>query len=195
MQLQDLERKLSNCLSLNDVMSIAKDHLERNLHVDIWIRFGDFSQTIDVLSEKEIIAADWTQRNLQPCGRFTKTLNQSDWWFIPLPLQKESGVIGIRYHSLKKKLSFEEHRLIDLMIEDIIQTASRIQLSLQLEDARVTNETEKLRSALLSSVSHDLRSPLAAMIGAADTLRYFGKDIPESEYMELLDMIHSEGGV
>lgn len=194
MQLQDLERKLSNCLSLNDVMSIAKDHLERNLHVDIWIRFGDFSQTIDVLSEKEIIAADWTQRNLQPCGRFTKTLNQSDWWFIPLPLQKESGVIGIRYHSLKKKLSFEEHRLIDLMIEDIIQTASRIQLSLQLEDARVTNETEKLRSALLSSVSHDLRSPLAAMIGAADTLRYFGKDISESEYMELLDMIHSEGG-
>lgn len=194
MQLQDLERKLSNCLSLTEVMTIAKKHLEKTLNANIWLRIGTEVQGIDILSEKEQIAANWTQKNLQPCGYLTKTLNQCDWWFIPLPLQKEHGVIGIKYAQSKKNVSFEEQRLIALMVEDMIQTASRIQLSLQLEDARVMNETEKLRSALLSSVSHDLRSPLAAMIGAADTLRYFGKEIAESERTELLDMIQSEGG-
>ncbi|MCF9033308.1 DUF4118 domain-containing protein [Acinetobacter nectaris] len=194
MQLQDLERKLSNCLTLKDVMDIAKMHMQTTLQADVWLQIGNHHQNIDALSEKEVVAANWTQKNLQPCGHFTKTLNQSDWWFIPLPLQKEHGVVGIKYLQRKKQLSFEEQRLIALMIEDIIQTASRIQLSLQLEDARVTNETEKLRSALLSSVSHDLRSPLAAMIGAADTLRYFGKEVPEHDRIELLDMIHSEGG-
>lgn len=54
-------------------------------------------------------------------------------------------------------------------------------------------ETEKLRSALLSSVSHDLRSPLAAMIGSADTLKYYGEQMPESDRHELLDTIHIEG--
>ena len=80
---------------------------------------------------------------------------------------KEYGVIAIRFHQNAQTISFELQRLTELMIEDIAQTVARVQLSLQLENSRVVAETEKLRSALLSSVSHDLRSPLAAMIGSA----------------------------
>ena len=102
-------------------------------------------------------------------------------------------MIAIRFHQNAQTISFELQRLTELMIEDIAQTVARVQLSLQLENSRVVAETEKLRSALLSSVSHDLRSPLAAMIGSADTLKYYGEQMPESDRHELLDTIHIEG--
>ena len=194
LQLQELERKLSTCVDIEQVLNVAKQHLETSLNATVWLKvenqsLGDPS----VLNEKDQIAADWTQKNAKPCGRFTNTLTNSDWWFIPLNLVKEYGVIAIRFHQNAQTISFELQRLTELMIEDIAQTVARVQLSLQLENSRVVAETEKLRSALLSSVSHDLRSPLAAMIGSADTLKYYGEQMPESDRHELLDTIHIEG--
>ena len=62
-----------------------------------------------------------------------------------------------------------------------------------LEIANISSETEKLRSALLSSVSHDLRSPLASMIGAADTLSNYRHAMDEKDQDSLLEAIHLEG--
>ncbi|MDM1020396.1 sensor histidine kinase KdpD [Acinetobacter sp. VNK23] len=193
-QLLELERKLSPCVDLSQVVHVAKQHLETVLNAQVWLKIGEKYTTLNVaLNEKEQIAADWTQKNLQPCGRFTNTLTQSDWWFNPLILEKQHGVIGIKFPASQNMISFEQQRLIELMIEDIAQTASRIQLATELEDARVVGETEKLRSALLSSVSHDLRSPLAAIIGSADSLKYYAEHMSKHDQNELLDTIHIEG--
>lgn len=194
LQLQELERKLSSCVDIQQVLNIAKQHLESSLNAYVWLRVGtQVSGEISVLNEKDQIAADWAQKNIKPCGRFTNTLTQTEWWFNPLNLVESHGVIAIRFRDHPQALSFELQRLAELMIEDIAQTLSRVQLSLQLENSRVVAETEKLRSALLSSVSHDLRSPLAAMIGSADTLKYYGEQMPEIDRHELLDTIHIEG--
>ena len=69
----------------------------------------------------------------------------------------------------------------------------RARLVSELEAARVAGETERLRSALLSSVSHDLRSPLASIIGAADSLKNYGKDMGPEDRGSLLDTIRVEG--
>lgn len=194
LQLQELERKLSSCVDIQQVLNIAKQHLESSLNAFVWLRVAtQVSGEISVLNEKDQIAADWAQKNIKPCGRFTNTLTQTEWWFNPLNLVESHGVIAIRFRDHPQALSFELQRLTELMIEDIAQTLSRVQLSLQLENSRVVAETEKLRSALLSSVSHDLRSPLAAMIGSADTLKYYGEQMPEIDRHELLDTIHIEG--
>ncbi|MFW2036403.1 ATP-binding protein [Acinetobacter junii] len=194
LQLQELERKLSSCVDIQQVLNIAKQHLESSLNAYVWLRVAtQVSGEISVLNEKDQIAADWAQKNVKPCGRFTNTLTQTEWWFNPLNLVESYGVIAIRFRDHPQALSFELQRLTELMIEDIAQTLSRVQLSLQLENSRVVAETEKLRSALLSSVSHDLRSPLAAMIGSADTLKYYGEQMPEIDRHELLDTIHIEG--
>ena len=66
-------------------------------------------------------------------------------------------------------------------------------MSDELEGARVQGETERLRNALLSSVSHDLRSPLASMIGAAGTLISYEEKLPQEERRELLQAILGEG--
>ncbi len=194
LQLQELERKLSSCVDIQQVLNIAKQHLESSLNAYVWLRVAtQVSGEISVLNEKDQIAADWAQKNVKPCGRFTNTLTQTEWWFNPLNLVESHGVIAIRFRDHPQALSFELQRLTELMIEDIAQTLSRVELSLQLENSRVVAETEKLRSALLSSVSHDLRSPLAAMIGSADTLKYYGEQMPEIDRHELLDTIHIEG--
>jgi two-component system, OmpR family, sensor histidine kinase KdpD len=79
------------------------------------------------------------------------------------------------------------------MVQDIGQALERARLASELEGARVQGETERLRNALLSSVSHDLRSPLASMIGSAGTLSNYGDQLPPSERKELLDAILGEG--
>ena len=194
LQLQELERKLSSCVDIEQVLNIAKQHLESSLNAAVWLRVG--AQSIgdaSILNEKDQIAADWTQKNAKPCGRFTNTLTNSEWWFNPVNLVADFGVVAIRFNRNLQSIHFEQQRLAELMIDDIAQTLSRVQLSLQLENSRVVAETEKLRSALLSSVSHDLRSPLAAMIGSADTLKYYGEQMPETDRHELLDTIHIEG--
>lgn len=194
LQLQELERKLSTCVDIEQVLNIAKQHLEGSLNAIVWLRVGGQSVgDASILNEKDQIAADWTQKNAKPCGRFTNTLTNSEWWFNPVNLVADFGVVAIRFNRNLQSIHFEQQRLAELMIDDIAQTLSRIQLSLQLENSRVVAETEKLRSALLSSVSHDLRSPLAAMIGSADTLKYYGEQMPESDRHELLDTIHIEG--
>lgn len=193
-QLQELERKLSSCVDLEQVLNVAKQHLESSLNALVWLRIGTQESGVDALfNEKDQIAANWTQKNAKSCGRFTNTLTQSEWWFNPLNLVGGFGVIAIRFQQNAENISFEQQRLAELMIDDIAQTASRVQLALQLENSRVVAETEKLRSALLSSVSHDLRSPLAAMIGSADTLKYYGEQMPAQDRHELLDTIHVEG--
>ncbi|ENW96049.1 DUF4118 domain-containing protein [Acinetobacter haemolyticus] len=194
LQLQELERKLSSCVDIEQVMTVAKQHLESALNAAVWLRIGTFELgDATLFNEKDQIAANWTQKNVQSCGRFTKTLTQSEWWFNSLNLVGGYGVIAIRFNQNPERIDFEQQRLVELMIDDIAQTASRVQLSLQLENSRVVAETEKLRSALLSSVSHDLRSPLAAMIGSADSLKYYGEQMLESDRHELLDTIHIEG--
>ena len=90
-------------------------------------------------------------------------------------------------------MNIEQRRLAEAMVEYITQAITRTQLSKELEYANISSETEKLRSALLSSVSHDLRSPLAAMIGAADTIATYKSTMTEEDQLTLLETIGLEG--
>lgn len=79
-----------------------------------------------------------------------------------------------------------------LAARHVAQSEERSRLVASLAAARHESETEKLRTALLSSVSHDLRSPLAAVIGAASSLSAYGDRMSEQERQELLAAIRSE---
>lgn len=110
---------------------------------------------------------------------------------LPLLEQKNSlGIVGIYFKDEVVSLNFEQKKLTESVIEYIAQAALRTQLVNELEQAKVTSETERLRSALLSSVSHDLRSPLASIIGAADTLANFKAEMTEQDQQDLLETIH-----
>ncbi|MGE6333178.1 sensor histidine kinase, partial [Stenotrophomonas sp. NPDC077659] len=103
------------------------------------------------------------------------------------------GVAGLYLPGAQARLLPEQRQLAEAMVDDIAQAALRTRLVAELEQAHVSNETERLRSALLSSVSHDLRSPLAAMIGSAGSLASYGKAMDVTDRRALLDTILVEG--
>src|SRR5690606_28027702 len=123
---------------------------------------------------------DWSRAHGQHAGRFTQTLSASDWWFLPVRGDGASlGVVGLKFVPGVTRLTLEQSRLAEAMVDDIAQAALRTRLVSDLESTRVGAETERLRSALLSSVSHDLRSPLAAIIGSVSSLQSYGTQMPE----------------
>ncbi len=78
------------------------------------------------------------------------------------------------------------------LAQPLAQALARVRLSEDLEAARLHGETEQLRSALLASVSHDLRTPLTVMRGSIDALATLGDAIPASDRQELLDATRQE---
>ena len=195
--MQDLGQKLSVAIDLNQVQEIAIASLRKNLKAEVLLYFPEPSnqaEALQQLNEKERISAQWSYKNFQPSGRFTQTLTENDWWFVPLLASKQClGVIGVKFPSQQLSFHIEQKQLAETMIEYIAQAISRTQLSKALEIANVNSETEKLRSALLSSVSHDLRSPLASIIGAAETLSNYRHSMNEAYQDSLLEAIHLEG--
>ncbi|MBS7776522.1 ATP-binding protein, partial [Acidovorax sp. CCYZU-2555] len=195
--MQALGQQLSKAADLGQVIASGSAVLQSTLHAQAWIRINGESGPpagAALLGEKDLAAADWAQRHAQASGRFTDTLSHSAWWFLPVRSDQESlGIVGLRFPAAMTRLTFEQRRLAESMVEDIAQAALRARLVSDLEVARVTGETERLRSALLSSVSHDLRSPLSSMIGAADSLASYGKDMSEDDRKTLLETIRLEG--
>lgn len=192
-QLQELGHELSSCVNIEQVLQTAKQHLEKALQAEVWIRIGQQSTSVyPSFSDSDLAVANWTQKHVKPSGHYTNSFSGSKWWFNPLILEHDSGVVAIRFISKQQELDSELQHLAERMMMDISQAAMRVQLSTQLEDARVITEAEKLRSALLSSVSHDLRSPLAVIIGSADSLQHYNDKISANEQKILLKTIHQE---
>ncbi len=146
------------------------------------------------LSAQDTAAADWSDRHGEPAGRYTHTLNAASCWVLPLGNEQRAlGVAALRLDPALREPPPDTRSLALSMTQDIGQALERARLSDELEGARVQGETERLRNALLSSVSHDLRSPLASMIGAAGTLVSYEEKLPREERQQLLEAILGEG--
>ncbi len=147
----------------------------------------------DQIDDKARIAADWAWEKGEPAGRGTGTLPSSDWLFLPLrTAARRLGTLGIRFPENRPPLGPDERRLIDALAGQAALAIERSLLNRDIEEARVSAETEKLRSALLSSISHDLRTPLASIIGGVSSLMNFGGRIDEKGRGELLQTVRDE---
>jgi len=195
--LQTLSRQLASAADVGQVVEAGRIALQRMIDGDALLHLGAEPLPREgafAVSDMDRAAADWAQRNGQPAGRFTDTLAHAAWWFLPLTIDgKTAGVVGLRLPEHVARLAPEQRRLAEAMTADIAEAVVRAQLVQDLEDARVSGETERLRSALLSSVSHDLRSPLAAIIGAAGSLDTYGEAMGPEDRHSLLDTVRLEG--
>jgi two-component system sensor histidine kinase KdpD len=139
-------------------------------------------------------AALWAFEYSRPGGYLGETLASAGWRFLPLVLKENRyGVLGVKFDDLPIPPRGEQLLLLDALANQLTLNLARTQLASNLEQARVAEETERLRSALLSSVSHDLRTPLSSMIGSASTLRDLGDRLSDADKQEMLDAVLSEG--
>ncbi|MGH8080874.1 MAG: ATP-binding protein [Lysobacter sp.] len=200
-ELQTLGRELATAADAGQVMRAGKRALKRSLGAEVFVYIGAAplrGEHLPEMSDKDRAAADWSLKHRQSAGRYTDTLAGSDWWLLPLKGDgstdaPSAGVVGLRFPASLTRLGAEQRRLAEAMTDDVAQAILRTRLVADLEDSRVSGETERLRSALLSSVSHDLRSPLASIIGAASSLDNYAEAMPREDRHALLETIRIEG--
>jgi two-component system sensor histidine kinase KdpD len=144
----------------------------RELHLDI----------------KELAVADWAFRNRKAAGRGTETLGSAA--LLYLPLQTSTSVLGVMGVKLAEDAAYaypQNRRLLDAFTSQVTLAIERVKLGKQAEQAQILQARETLERALLSSVSHDLRTPLVSIIGALDTLRENVHTLVDKARRELLD--------
>ena len=147
----------------------------------------------DDLDVRNYSAALWSWEHGEPAGWTTATLPSADWLFLPLKTaQGTHGVLGVRLDD-RRSLTPDDLRLLDALIDQAAIAVERTQLVSDLQGSRILSETEQLRSALLSSVSHDLRTPLVSIIGAASSLIEADDALGSGGRRQLAETIREEG--
>ena len=147
----------------------------------------------DVLDEADLAAATWCWQHDRPAGRGADTLPGAKRLFLPMRTGRGAvGVVGIDGDRPGPLLTPEQRRLLDALSDQAALAIERVNLVEDVERAKRAAEADRLRSALLTSISHDLRTPLASILGAAGSLRAYPHLLDEAGREELAATIQEE---
>jgi len=147
----------------------------------------------DTLLDADIAAARWAWEHNRPAGRGADTLPGAKRLYLPLRTGRTAvGVVGLDDDGQGPLLTPEEQRLFDSLADQAALAIERIELVADVDRARLAAEADRLRSALLTSISHDLKTPLAAIMGAAEALRDYPDTIAEADRVDLLSTVIDE---
>lgn len=124
------------------------------------------------LEQIELAAAQWAIDHNQPAGRGSSTLTASDWLFHPLSTGRAVlGVVGLAREDARDPVRADQMPMLMSLLDQAAIALERMQLEREMRGIEQLRERDRLRAALLSSVSHDLRTPLTAILGAAGELK------------------------
>jgi len=198
-RLYEFTRRLSGLATLDAVAEGAAGEIHASLGrgvVVLLAQDGDIALTAawppeDALDAAATTAARWAYGHGEPAGADTGTLPTIPWYFIPLRLASRTlGVIGVaRGDSV---LDSEARALLDTLAEQTAAALDRALLSRDMVTAKTATETERVRNTLLASISHDFRTPLSSILGAATSLIDYRDKLPEAAQKDLLGQIKTE---
>jgi two-component system sensor histidine kinase KdpD len=147
----------------------------------------------DQLDQADLAAANWAWGNDRAAGRGADTLPGAKRLFLPMRTGRGPiGVIGIDDDKTGPLLTPDQRRLLDALMDQGALAIERVQLVEDMDRVKRTVESDRLRSALLTSISHDLKTPLASVLGAASTMRDLASGLTDSEKRDLLATVIDE---
>jgi len=147
----------------------------------------------DTLDDADLAAARWAWQSNRAAGRGSDTLPGAKRLFLPMHTGRGAvGVIGLDSDKSGPLLTPDRRRLLDALMDQAALAVERVRLVEDLDRARRTVETDRLRSALLTSISHDLKTPLAGILGAASALRGLSGALDEHAKFDLVATIIDE---
>jgi two-component system sensor histidine kinase KdpD len=147
----------------------------------------------DQLDKADLAAANWAWGNDRPAGRGSDTLPGAKRLFLPMRTGRGLiGVIGIDDDKSGPLLTPDQRRLLDALVDQGALAIERVLLVEDMDQVKRTVESDRLRSALLTSISHDLKTPLASVLGAASTMRDLASGLSDLEKRDLLATVIDE---
>jgi two-component system sensor histidine kinase KdpD len=147
----------------------------------------------DQLDKADLAAANWAWGNDRPAGRGADTLPGAKRLFLPMRTGRGPiGVIGIDDDKTGPLLTPDQRRLLDALMDQGALAIERVLLVEDMDRVKRTVESDRLRSALLTSISHDLKTPLASVLGAASTMRDLDSGLTDAQKRDLLATVIDE---
>ena len=194
-------RKLAAVATLDDLLWATVHQIALMLKVRVVVLLPEDGSLVvkagfppeDRLDEADLAAARWCFERNQPTGRGADTLPGAKRRFMPLRTGRGAvGVVGIDSDKSGLLLTPEESRLFDALADQAALAIDRVNLAQDIDRARLAAETDRLRAALLTSISHDLRTPLASILGSASSLVAHGEEFDAKVQASLLRTILEE---
>jgi two-component system sensor histidine kinase KdpD len=194
-------RKLASTAALDDVLWASAYQIALMLKVRVVLLLPEQGVITvkagyppeDELDKADLAAANWAWSNDRPAGRGSETLPGAKRLFLPMRTGRGSiGVIGIDDDRTGPLLTPDQRRLLDALVDQSALAIERVQLVEDMDRAQRNVESDRLRQALLTSISHDLKTPLASVLGAASTLRDLSPKLGEAEKADLLGTVIDE---
>ena len=199
--LYSFSRKLAGAGTLDDVLWATAYQTALMLKVRVMLLLPENGAIAvkaayppeDILDEADLAAAKWAWENDRAAGRGSDTLPGARRLFLPMRTGRGAvGVMGMDNDKPGPLLTPDQRRLLDALRDQGALAIERVGLVEEMDRVERIAETERLRSALLTSISHDLKTPLAAVLGAAGALRDIGQKLSDAEKADLLATIIDE---
>ena len=147
------------------------------------------------LDPKEAGISQWVFDHKESAGYGTNTLSGSDSLYLPLlGAHGAVGVLTVRASRPAELLAPEQLHLLETFANQMALALERARLAEETQEAHVQTETERMRNAVLSSVSHDLRTPLATIVGASSAILNTSRPMSIESQQELVRSISDEAG-
>jgi two-component system, OmpR family, sensor histidine kinase KdpD len=200
-QLYAFSRKLAGTATLDDVLWATAYQTALMLKVRVVLLLPeDGILTVkagyppeDQLDQADLAAANWAWSNDRSAGRGADTLPGAKRLFLPMRTGRGLiGTIGIDNDRTGPLLTPDQRRLLDALVDQGALAIERVLLVEDMDRVKRTVESERLRSALLTSISHDLKTPLASVLGAASTIRDLASGLSDQQKHDLLATVIDE---
>lgn len=178
--LYDISKDLASSQTEEDVVRTAVKHLYSEFSSRNVILFPDDNGRLiypkhhamsQSLRNTDLSVAQWVFDHNEMAGQGTNTLPGSQAIYFPICNEDQvQGVLALLPVNLRRVFLPEQQRLLETFLRQIGQALARIRFAEQAKLSHLQIEAERLRNSLLSAISHDLRTPLATIIGSASTL-------------------------
>ena len=214
-ELYQFSRKLAGAAALDDVLWATAHQIALMLKMRVVLLLPDPAPAAagrlsvqagfppeDKIDQADMAAAQWAWDHNRAAGRGADTLPGAKRLFLPIQTGRGPvGVLGIDRdepdveragESTRPLLSPDQERLLEALTDQAALAVERVNLVGDIDRARLQAETDRLRSALLTSISHDLRTPLASILGCATSLISPQTHLTEASQAAMLRTIQEE---
>jgi two-component system sensor histidine kinase KdpD len=145
------------------------------------------------VDENELAAAAWAYQHQKSVGRGTDTLPDAKARYLPMVTARGAvGVMEISAANAIGDLTWERERLLEAYADLAAVAIESIRLASEAQNAQVLRDTEKLQTALLNSISHDLRTPMVSIIGVLSSLQQEGMHLDDTAKLNLIQVARDE---